>query len=164
MAHHNIPLRFRSGGRRLRNFHFHEFPFPFNKKFCRTAANSILMPSTFHIDSLNRYAPNLQGYPKSWPAAVCHEKAERRTLEGDLLENTIVFCHQFLFYGTYIDNITRVFMLLFQREDCSRTKVDLIFHQLRRHQQPFTNNFLGFSSRCEMLAKVSLIKSHYFIF
>ena len=43
---------------------FHEFPFRFGKKVRRPAADSILMPPTFHIASLNRYTPNFSGVPQ----------------------------------------------------------------------------------------------------
>ena len=49
MAYHNISVCFRAGGRRVKISIFHEFPFRCSKKFCRPAADSILMPPTFHI-------------------------------------------------------------------------------------------------------------------
>ena len=51
-------------GRGLREFFsiFHEVACP-HVFFCRPAAVSILMPLTFSIASLNRYAPNFSGVP-----------------------------------------------------------------------------------------------------
>merc|ERR1711973_965305 len=40
---------------------FHEFSCRFGKKNRRPAADSILMPPTFHIARLNRYTPNFSG-------------------------------------------------------------------------------------------------------
>merc|ERR1712107_631636 len=40
---------------------FHEFSCPLGKKNHRPAADSILMPPTFHIARLNRYTPNFSG-------------------------------------------------------------------------------------------------------
>merc|ERR1712074_88744 len=40
---------------------FHEFSCRFGKKNRRPAADSILMPPTFHIPRLNRYTPNFSG-------------------------------------------------------------------------------------------------------
>ena len=54
MAHHNISLRFRAVGLRVKKF----------QVFCRPAADSILMPPTFHIASLNRYNPKFSGIPQ----------------------------------------------------------------------------------------------------
>ena len=65
MAHHNISLRFRAGGQRVKNFSFfHEFACPHANYFCQAAADSILMPPTFPIASLNRYTPNFSGVPQ----------------------------------------------------------------------------------------------------
>ena len=61
MAHHNISLLFRAGGRRVKNSVFHEFVFHFVRKNCRPAAASILMPPTFHIATLNHYTPKFSG-------------------------------------------------------------------------------------------------------
>ena len=63
-THHDISLHFRGGGRRVKNFRFHEFPFRFGKKIRRPAEDSILMPPTFPIASLNRYTPNFSGVPQ----------------------------------------------------------------------------------------------------
>ena len=46
-----------------------KFPFSWNSTaarvfFCRPAADSILMPPTFPIASLNRYTPNFSGVPQ----------------------------------------------------------------------------------------------------
>ena len=43
---------------------FHEFSCPLGKKNRRPAADSILMPPTFHIARLNRYTPNFSGVPQ----------------------------------------------------------------------------------------------------
>ena len=43
---------------------FHEFSCRFGKKNRRPAADSILMPPTFHIARLNRYTPNFSGVPQ----------------------------------------------------------------------------------------------------
>merc|ERR1711884_904188 len=43
---------------------FHEIPSPLAFFFCRPAADSILMPPTFHIARLNRYTPNFSGVPQ----------------------------------------------------------------------------------------------------
>ena len=40
---------------------FHEFPLPLAKKICRPAGDSILMPPTFPIASLNRFTPKFSG-------------------------------------------------------------------------------------------------------
>ena len=49
----------------LRKFSvFHEFPLPLAKKIRRPAEDSILMPLTFPIASLNRYTPNFSGVPQ----------------------------------------------------------------------------------------------------
>ena len=61
MAHHNISLRFRVRGRRIKNFHVSQIGMSARKFFCRPAADSILMPPTFHIDNLNRYTQSFQG-------------------------------------------------------------------------------------------------------
>ena len=47
-----------------KNFPFHEIPSPLAFFFCRPAADSILMPPTFHIARLNRYTPNFSGVPQ----------------------------------------------------------------------------------------------------
>ena len=48
----------------LRKFSiFHKVACHFGKKFCRPAADSILMPLTFHIASLNRHTTELSGVP-----------------------------------------------------------------------------------------------------
>ena len=62
MAHHNIFLHFELEAEEKEISIFHEFPFPVGKK-CQPAADSILMPSTFHIANLDRYAPNFSGVP-----------------------------------------------------------------------------------------------------
>ena len=43
---------------------FHEFSCRFDNKNRRPAADSILMPPTFHIARLNRYTPNFSGVPQ----------------------------------------------------------------------------------------------------
>ena len=43
---------------------FHEFSCPLGKKNRQPAADSILMPPTFHIARLNRYTPNFSGVPQ----------------------------------------------------------------------------------------------------
>ena len=43
---------------------FHEIPPPLAFFFWRAAADSILMPPTFHIARLNRYTPNFSGVPQ----------------------------------------------------------------------------------------------------
>ena len=63
-THTDISFRFRPGGRRLKNSIFHEFSCRFGKKNRRPAADSILMPPTFHIARLNRYTPNFSGVPQ----------------------------------------------------------------------------------------------------
>ena len=50
--------------RRLKNSVFHEFACRFGEKVRRPAADSILMPPTFPIARLNRYAPNFSGLPQ----------------------------------------------------------------------------------------------------
>ena len=43
---------------------FHEIPSPLAFFFCRPAADSILMPPTFHRARLNCYTPNFSGVPQ----------------------------------------------------------------------------------------------------
>ena len=63
-THPDISLRFRAGGRRLKNFRFSRNSIATRVFFCRPAADSILMPPTFPIASLNRYTPNFSGVPQ----------------------------------------------------------------------------------------------------
>ena len=56
-THPDISLPFRAGGRRLKNFRFSQNSIAAREFFCRPAADSILMPPTFHIARLNRYTP-----------------------------------------------------------------------------------------------------------
>ena len=60
-THTDISFRFRPRGRRLKNFHFSRNSTAARVFFCRPAADSILMPPTFHIARLNRYTPNFSG-------------------------------------------------------------------------------------------------------
>ena len=60
-THPDISLRFRAGGRRLKNFRFSRNSIAARVFFCRPAADSILMPLTFPIASLNRYTPKFSG-------------------------------------------------------------------------------------------------------
>ena len=63
-THTDISFRFRPGGRRLKNFHLSRNSTAARVFFCRPAADSILMPPTFHIARLNRYTPNFSGVPQ----------------------------------------------------------------------------------------------------
>jgi len=56
--------KFSGTERFTKNFPFHEFSCRFDKKNRRPAADSILMPPTFHIARLNRYTPNFSGVPQ----------------------------------------------------------------------------------------------------
>ena len=60
-THPDISLPFRAGGRRLKNFRFSRNSIVARVFFFRPAADSILMPPTFPIASLNRYTPNFSG-------------------------------------------------------------------------------------------------------
>ena len=57
-THPDISLRFRAGGRRVKNFRFSRICMSARDFFCQPAADSIL---TFPIASLNRYTPNFSG-------------------------------------------------------------------------------------------------------
>ena len=63
-THPDISLRFRAGGRRVKKFSFSRNSIAARDFFCRPAADSILMPPTFPIASLNRYTPNFSGVPQ----------------------------------------------------------------------------------------------------
>ena len=63
-THPDISLCFWAGGRRVKNSVFHEFALPHATFFCWPAADSILIPPTFPIASLNRYTPNFSGVPQ----------------------------------------------------------------------------------------------------
>ena len=63
-THPDISLRFWAGGQRVKISVFHEFALPYPTFFCRPAADSILIPPTFPIASLNRYTPNFSGVPQ----------------------------------------------------------------------------------------------------
>merc|ERR1712016_294618 len=47
-----------------KNFHFSRNSIATRIFFCRPAADSILMPPTFHIPRLNHYTPNFSGVPQ----------------------------------------------------------------------------------------------------
>ena len=72
-THPDISLPFRAGGRRVKNFRF--------SRICMSAreflpvADSILMPPTFPIASLNRYTPDFSGVPQklTWCQQFCHQ-------------------------------------------------------------------------------------------
>ena len=63
-THPDISLRFRAGGQRVKNFRFSRICVAARDFFCRPAADSILIPPTFPIASLNRYTPNFSGVPQ----------------------------------------------------------------------------------------------------
>ena len=63
-THTDISFRFRPGGRRVKKTVFQEFACRFGKIIRRPAADSILMPPTFHLARLNRYTPNFSGVPQ----------------------------------------------------------------------------------------------------
>ena len=60
-THPDISLRFRAGGRRLKNFRFSRNSIAARDFFCRHAADSILKPLTFPIATLNCYTPKFSG-------------------------------------------------------------------------------------------------------
>ena len=62
-THPDISLCFRAGGRTLKIFRSSQICFATRDFFCRPSADSILMPPTFPIASLNRYTPNFSGVP-----------------------------------------------------------------------------------------------------
>ena len=59
-----------------KNCILHEFPLPLAKKLLRSAADSILMPPTFHITSLNRYTPRKLTTAREW--TWCHPGPSKR--------------------------------------------------------------------------------------
>ena len=63
-THPDSSLRFRAGGQRVKKFSFSRICVSARDFFCRPAADSILMPPTFPIASLNRYTPNFSGVPQ----------------------------------------------------------------------------------------------------
>ena len=63
-THPDISLRLRAGGRRVKKFSFSRICVSARDFFCRPAADSILMPPTFPIASLNRYILNFSGVPQ----------------------------------------------------------------------------------------------------
>ena len=75
---------------------FHEFPLPFAKRIRRPAADSILIPLTFSIASLNRYTPKFSGVPQKLTGC---QQITSRSSQSELMP---IFCRRkTLFLGIF---------------------------------------------------------------
>ena len=110
--------------------------FPFYTNFHFPLVKNFVACYRFNFDAFDlphrKFKPL---YHKSWSACCLPQKGKtKNSVRGYIGEDK---CFAIDFNGTYINNSTRIFILFFKREDCSRTKVDLNFHQLRRHLSTF---------------------------